>query len=239
MYYSPELEPGAGPGFRKACSKLSLRRIIEEAAMRCDQVAGFILAGGSSSRMGRDKASLEIDGVPLLVRAARLLDPLVRSVTVIGAPERYASLGLPIVPDDQPSLGPLGGIATALRITPTDWNLVVACDLPYLNAAWVEHLVARGLLSLADVLLPATKLADRLRAEPLCAMYHNRSRLRIAAALAQGIYKIADGLAGLRVDYITPAEWKAFDSDGRLFKNMNAPADYEEARARLEGKPTK
>ena len=73
-----------------------------------EQVAGFILAGGQSSRMGCDKALLEIAGVPLLVRTARLLEPRVAGVTVIGPPERYAALGLRVVPDDRAGLGQIG-----------------------------------------------------------------------------------------------------------------------------------
>ncbi len=62
-------------------------------------------------------------------------------------------------------------------------------------------------------------------------MYRTRSGPAIAAALDRGVRKITDGLAGFGVDFVPPDEWKAFDSSGRLFKNMNTPADYEEARA--------
>jgi molybdopterin-guanine dinucleotide biosynthesis protein A len=193
---------------------------------RFEQVAGFVLAGGASSRMGRDKALLEIGGVPLLLRVARLAGPLVVTMTIIGPPERYRHLGLPIVGDDQPGLGPLGGIATALRFSAHEWNLVLGCDLPYLNAAWLEYLIARAAASAADALLPETARG----AEPLCAMYRKSCAVRIAAALAAGVRKITEGLAGLTVERLDEREWKAFDSNGRLFKNMNTPADYEDAR---------
>ncbi|MBI1738362.1 MAG: molybdenum cofactor guanylyltransferase [Acidobacteria bacterium] len=195
-----------------------------------DQVQSFILSGGSSSRMGADKALLELAGQPLLLRAARLLDPLVASVTVIGDPARCAPLGLAVVPDDVPGLGPLGGIATALRISRMPWNLVVACDLPYLTAAWLEFLISRALASRADVLLPESERGP----EPLCAMYHARCAPVISAALEHGVRKVTDGLAGLMIETLPHEEWKAFDSDGCLFKNMNSPADFAEARARLE-----
>ena len=79
-------------------------------------VAGFILAGGESSRMGVDKGLLEIAGVPMIVRAAALVESVVRApVVVVGAPEKYSGLGLRAIADDWPGCGPLGGIATALR----------------------------------------------------------------------------------------------------------------------------
>lgn len=201
-------------------------------AANFQNVAAFILAGGSSSRMGADKALLEWNGEPLLLLAARLLDPLVASVTVIGEPARYAALGLTVVPDDVPNLGPLGGIATALRISRLPWNLVVGCDLPYLTAAWLEFLISRALASRGDVLLPEGPRGP----EPLCAVYHARCAPVISTALQRGVRKVTDGLAGLVIETLPHQDWKAFDSDGCLFKNMNSPADYEWARARLKGK---
>jgi molybdopterin-guanine dinucleotide biosynthesis protein A len=73
-------------------------------------------------------------------------------------------------------------------------------------------------------------------AEPLCAAYRSRSEARIRAALERGTRKVTDGLAGVPTEFIEPAEWKGFDSDGLLFKNMNSPADYEEAKSRLDGR---
>jgi molybdopterin-guanine dinucleotide biosynthesis protein A len=197
-----------------------------------DQVNAFVLSGGSSSRMGQDKSLLTLAGQPLLLRTANLLVPLVGSVTVIGDPACYASLGLAVVPDDTPSLGPLGGIATALRITRTEWNLVVGCDMPYLTAGWLAFLISRALASRADAILPDSAPGP----EPLCAMYHARCAPVISAALARGVRKVTDGLAGAVVEKLATKEWKEFDSDGSLFKNMNSPADYAEARARIEGK---
>jgi molybdopterin-guanine dinucleotide biosynthesis protein A len=197
------------------------------------EVKAFILAGGESTRMGEDKALLTLAGRPLLSRTADLLSPLVASVTVIGNPARYSSLGLAVVPDDTPGVGPLGGIATALRISSAEWNLVVGCDMPYLTAEWLEFLISRALSSRADAVLPENERGP----EPLCAMYHARCAPVVAAAIARGTRKVTDGLAGCVVEKILPEEWKAFASGGGLFKNMNTQGDYAEARARIEGKP--
>jgi molybdopterin-guanine dinucleotide biosynthesis protein A len=74
---------------------------------------------------------------------------------------------------------------------------------------------------------------NALGAEPLCAMYHQRGEPAIRAALGSGVRKVTDGLQKIRVESIAPAEWKPFDSEGLLFKNMNLPRDYQEAAARL------
>ncbi len=196
-----------------------------------EQVEGFILAGGVSSRMGRDKALLEIGGVPLALRTARLMEPLLRRVTLIGSPARFGELGMTVAPDDEPGRGPLGGIATALRISECDWNLVCGCDMPYLTQAWLEFLIASALGEKADAVIPESAHG---RAEPLCAMYHRRCLPTIGVEIGLGIRRVTTGLAALAVRKLPYARWKQFDSHGHLFKNMNAPEDYEEARRELE-----
>jgi molybdenum cofactor guanylyltransferase len=179
--------------------------------------------------MGRNKALLELGDVPVIVRVARLVEGVTGAATVVGSPEAYAPLGLRAVRDDWPGAGPLGGIATALRASELEWNLIVACDLPYLTKEWLEYLVQRAAKSEADAVLPMNESG----AEPLCAMYNKSGEAAIWLALDRGTRKVTQGLADLRIEYIELREWKDFDSDGLLFKNMNSAADYEEAKARL------
>ncbi len=195
------------------------------------EIAGFILAGGESTRMGRNKAALELGGVPMLVRTARLVEAVAGTPRIVGNLNGFDSFGLTAIADDWPGAGPLGGIATAVRVSTAPWNLVVACDLPYLTQPWLEFLLARALASQADAVIPMNTRG----AEPLCAMYHKNCERAIRAALDRGIRKVTDGLSEVLVELIDPFEWKAFDSEGLLFKNMNSPEDYEEARARFDG----
>jgi molybdopterin-guanine dinucleotide biosynthesis protein A len=201
-------------------------------------IAGFILAGGESSRMGVDKGLLEVAGVPMIVRAARLVESVVGApAVVVGTPEKYRGLGLRAIADDWPGCGPLGGIATALRASEADWNLIVACDLPYLAREWLEYLLQRARDSEAEAVVPMNLVpASKRGAEPLCAMYHTGGEPALRRALERGVRKVTDGLAELRVEVIEPKEWKGFDSDGLLFKNVNMPADYEEAKAKFAGR---
>ncbi len=194
-------------------------------------VAGFILAGGASKRMGRDKALLQINGTPLALRTAQLLAPLVSSVAMVAPADRYGELGLALIADDYPGAGPLGGIATALRATACEWNLVVSCDMPFLTQPWLEFLISTALAEAADALVPVSAHG---RAEPLCAMYHRRCLPAIRVELGMGIRKVTTGLAGLAVRTLPYERWREFDSVGRLFKNMNTPEDYADARIALE-----
>ena len=95
-----------------------------------DRMAGFVLVGGNSTRMGRDKAQLPLHGRTLVEHIAGAVAEAAGSVTLIGAPERYPDLGIRMLPDSRPGAGPLGGICTALASTDAEWNLIVACDMP-------------------------------------------------------------------------------------------------------------
>ena len=200
---------------------------------RRSAIAGFILAGGASSRMGRDKGLLELGGVPLILRTARLLESFVSDVTIVGSPRRYAALGLSAIEDDayaegrdKSRSGPLAGIATALAATNSRWNLIVACDLPYLSAEWIDWLLSRAARSRGEAVVPQTERGM----EPLAAVYRRECGAPLATALAGGVRKVSDAIKHCRVDLVYPREWRRIDPSGLILRNMNSPGDYEEAQ---------
>jgi molybdenum cofactor guanylyltransferase len=186
--------------------------------------------------MGRDKGLLDFGGVPLILHTARLLEPFVAEVTVVGSPRRYIALGLPTIADEgdeqagsgpgKPGRGPLAGIAAALAATHSRWNVIVACDLPYLSLEWLDWFLSRALRSRSDVVIPRTERGI----EPLAAIYRRECLAPISAALARGVRKVSDAVAELRVEFVYPREWLRIEKSGLILKNMNAPGDYEEAR---------
>jgi molybdopterin-guanine dinucleotide biosynthesis protein A len=207
---------------------------------RYSQIAAFLLAGGFSSRMGRDKGMLEIAGEPLILRTARLVEPLVCEVTVVGSPEPYAALGLRTITDrkfvnrvdNEPVRTPLAGIASALAATNSPWNLILACDLPYLTAEWLNWLLARAAASGAQVVMPRTSGG----LEPLAAAYRRECAAPIVDAIERGVRKVTDALTELRMEQLPESDWKKHDPQGRVLRNMNTLPDYQEARNFLETK---
>ncbi|MCW5980934.1 MAG: molybdenum cofactor guanylyltransferase [Bryobacteraceae bacterium] len=179
--------------------------------------AGFVLAGGQSSRMGRDKALLPYRDSVLVSWIARQVELAAGGVTLVGAPERYACLALPALADLRPGCGPLGGIETALTHTRADWNVVVACDMPGLTAPLLEDLLARAERADCDCLLP---LGPDGRDEPLCAVWHRRSLAAVRAALDANRRKVTEALRSLCVARV-PA------GDAGWAANMNTPAEWE------------
>ncbi len=195
-------------------------------------VASYILAGGESSRMGRDKALLEFGGIPLVLHIASLAEPFTGAPVIVGRPDRYKNLSMRVISDDTPGIGPLGGVATALRDSSEPWNLVLGCDLPLLTSDWLEYLIDRALTSAADAVVPQSAAG----AEPLCAMYRKSCEARFAKAIARGVRKVTDGFVELNVERIEPLESMIFDAGGLLFKNLNSKKDIEEIADALERK---
>jgi molybdopterin-guanine dinucleotide biosynthesis protein A len=187
-------------------------------------VAGYILVGGKSSRFGRDKALVEIGGRPLALRLADALAPVTGAVTLVGSPDKYCHLGLRVIPDALADFGPLAGILAALEDSKSAWNLLLACDMPGLGSEFLSFLLATARDSQVDVVFPVDAEG---RAEPLCAAYALGSREEIRQAVERGTHKVTDALGGLRVRQLLPAEYAGFDPDGRLFANLNSPADWE------------
>jgi molybdopterin-guanine dinucleotide biosynthesis protein A len=178
--------------------------------------AGFVLVGGNSSRMGRDKARLPFQGKTLVDHVASAVAEAAGSVTLVGAPERYETLGFRMLADQRTGAGPLAGIYTALAASPAAWNLIVACDMPGISAPFLRSLMAAAQSSDADCLLPAGPSG---LPEPLCAAYHSRCLEAIGAALDRNVRKITDGLAGLRI-----ANWRVDESN--WLRNVNTPEEW-------------
>jgi molybdopterin-guanine dinucleotide biosynthesis protein A len=237
---------GGGTAFSHRTNALNLKFVdmvkLEAAKItkRYEEVSAFILSGGESSRMGKAKGLLEFGGQPLILRIARMLEPLVSDVTAVGSPQRYAELGLRVIEDQQftrprerdRTPGPLAGIATALTATRTLWTLILACDLPYLTAEWLDWLLARAKASKRQIIMPRT--AGGL--EPLAAIYRRECAAPIIAAFERGVRKVTDAVERFRIEFVTQHDWLRFDPDGRVLRNMNAPEDYEEARRWLEAR---
>jgi molybdopterin-guanine dinucleotide biosynthesis protein A len=195
---------------------------------------GYILVGGASSRFGADKALTKLNGQPMYARMAALLRSLAISSILIGDPGKYGNFGLTCVYDKWPGEGPLGGIITALRRTQltdsTDYNLIVSCDMPFLTAKWLHHILRTAFKSEADVVLAKSKHGF----EPLCAVWRTASCDAVEAQFKRGVRKVTEAIGNLKSQVLDEKDWKRFDSAGRLFWNMNTVADYEEARRIVE-----
>ncbi|MCP3917419.1 MAG: molybdenum cofactor guanylyltransferase [bacterium] len=204
-------------------------------------VTGLLLCGGASSRMGRDKATLEFAGTSLLERALATLDGLCgKTVLACGATPRYAELERPLVLDEIEAGGPLAGLAAGLAAARTEWTLALACDMPAVDGAFLSRLLGVAASSDADV----TIYQGERGPEPTCAVYRHTCLDPVRSALARGERRMVafwtepsgDGARPLRV---TPVALERCRTDeegltrGDPLLNVNTPADLGRAREQL------
>jgi len=199
------------------------------------QVAAYVMAGGGSTRFGRDKALVEFGGETMLARMIGVMRSVDPGVKIVAAPGKYTESEAEIIEDRWPGEGPLGGIVTALLGTQRSgpgcaWNMIVSCDMPFLTVEWMRFLAERALASEAQVVLAHSAHGP----EPLCACWRTDAVSTLQDAVERGVRRVTQGIALLRAEVLDAADWKRFDSAGRLFWNMNTAADYEVARRIVE-----
>ena len=177
--------------------------------------AGFVLAGGRSSRMGRDKALFRHWGVPLVVRAAAAVADAAGSVTILGDPGIYGHFGWPVLADAEREQGPMGGLLTALENTRAEWNLLVACDMPELSVTLLRALLRKTVRARGRCVAPVTEGGF----EPLCAVYRRTALPEVRSAIVEGRLKMRDLLPLLGVVPVSGI-------DAACFRNVNTPEEW-------------
>lgn len=169
--------------------------------------------------MGCDKALIVREGRTLLHHAVERLRPHVNALLIVGDPVRHQVAEVPVVPDDEPGQGPLGGIVTALRHAPHDDFFVLACDMPGITDAFVRHLMKVGRPDDAAVVAQCDGAL-----EPLAGVYRRACLPAFEAQLQAGERKMAEALAQVHARYVQvcPGEegWP-----GDIFRNINTPGD--------------
>ena len=179
--------------------------------------AAAILAGGRARRYGgRIKAHLIVEGRRILDRQLEVLRLLFSDIALCANdPAPYADTGLPVLPDATAGCGPLAGIASALAWTPRPRVFVVACDMPFLEAAAIELLLARA----GELVVPVVGG----RPEPLHAVYHRDLLARVQARLSAGRRRAAGLIDDARATLVDEPTLRAVDPELRFLVNLNEP----------------
>jgi molybdopterin-guanine dinucleotide biosynthesis protein A len=186
-----------------------------------NDITGAILAGGKSSRMGSDKALLELDGVTFIQRIAATLEKAFAFLIVIAdQKEDYAFLGLPVHDDIYKNCGPLAGIHSALTHAQTDSVFVTSCDVPLLTPQLIRQVIRQRMQDQVTLLVGGNSL------QPLCGLYHRSCLPVIERHLEQGQYSIQTCLRDLGTTLISPSTDSPTELSHAL-TNVNTPSDYE------------
>jgi len=192
-------------------------------------ISCIVLAGGKGLRLGQDKALEIIGNGSLLERVVFHLSFFNSDILVVTAlKQSYPQLGgypkLKVVTDIYLNKGPLGGIYTGLKASNSFYNLVVACDMPFLNQALLHYMlqISAGF----DLVVP--RLGDMV--EPLHAVYSKGCLTPIESLLKQGNLGVRQLFTLVRVRYVDAEEINRFDPEHLSFFNINSQADLEKAR---------
>jgi molybdopterin-guanine dinucleotide biosynthesis protein A len=190
----------------------------------------IILAGGKSQRLGRNKLVEKIGNKSLLERAVANLLPLQCQIILVTAaesslPELNHYPDLKIVKDIYPGKGSLGGIYTGLVTSQNFHNLVIGCDMPFLQLGLVSYLF--GIAYGYDVVVP--RLENDVF-EPLHAVYSQNCIVPLELLLKQDILKILELFEMVTVRYVGPAEIDKFDPQHKSFFNINTELDLKSGR---------
>jgi molybdenum cofactor guanylyltransferase len=187
-------------------------------------LSAFVLAGGKSTRMGRDKAFVEFEGQTLLVRALQIARSVTADVWIVGDAARFAAFA-PVVEDVFRGCGPLGGIHAALQASTTELNLMLAVDVPFIPPELLQFMAAKARESKAIVTVTQTQE----KWQPLCAVYRREFADKAGKALRAGRYKIDALFETETTQVIGEKELSSAGFCAEMFRNLNTPEELAEA----------
>jgi molybdopterin-guanine dinucleotide biosynthesis protein A len=182
-------------------------------------LAGLVVCGGTSARMGRNKALIHVEGVPLVVRVATRISRVADPVMLAPGREGRLDLDYQEVADDPPGVGPLGGLIGGLAASPHHLLAAAAVDMPFVSPELLRLLA--GLHQGEDAVVPVTDSG----VEPLHAVYAKSALPGLREACGEGRFVMRAVLEGLRVRLVEEADWRQADPSGRFALNLNRPED--------------
>jgi molybdopterin-guanine dinucleotide biosynthesis protein A len=187
--------------------------------------AAFVLAGGQSTRMGADKAFVEFEGRTLLAHALGFAKCVASDVWIVGSREKFTSFG-GVVVDEYQEHGPLAGIHAALRSSPSELNLMLAVDMPFLEVPFLEYLFQEAARhESAMVTIPRAAGAW----QTLCAVYRKPFADLAELALREWKNKIDPLFRGIEMRIVEEHELTQQNFSPTLFRNLNTMEELKQA----------
>jgi molybdenum cofactor guanylyltransferase len=187
--------------------------------------AAFVLAGGQSTRMGVDKAFVQLEGCTLLAHALALAKSVSSDVRIVGSPQKFAAFG-EVVEDEFPQHGPLAGIHAALRASSSELNLMLAVDMPFVEVPFLEYLFQEAARHESGmVTIPRATGAW----QTLCAVYRKPFADLAEQALRQGKNKIDPLFRDIEMRIVEEHELTRQNFSPEMFRNLNTLEELKQA----------
>ena len=189
-------------------------------------ISGIVLAGGRSTRMGQDKASLPFGDETMLGRSIRIAGSVAEDVLVVARPDQSVPAGVRVVFDPVEDLGPLAAIAVGLSASASELNIIVACDMPLIRPEVLRRLIERR--GDADICLA---VVDG-RASPLCAVYRTTVASTAQTLVASGERRVMALLDRVQTKRVDAAAFRDIDPQLESFISCDTPEAYAALLAR-------
>ncbi len=187
-----------------------------------EDITAVILAGGKSSRFGRNKALADFNGIRLIERVTGILGTIFKKLIIItNSPLEYSYLKIPLYQDLIKGLGPIGGIYTGLDSIDNDWAFFCACDMPFINEGLVRYIseVKNGY----DAVVPKVDW----KMEPLHALYNKKCLPFIKKLIDEEEYQTVKSFKNINVHFVEEDVIKGFDPMLKAFLNVNKQDELE------------
>jgi molybdopterin-guanine dinucleotide biosynthesis protein A len=194
-------------------------------------MTGFVLAGGRSRRMGQDKAEIPWRGGTLLANAVEVMSEVSTHVYIVSSRQIQKPVA-PVLADKVADAGPLAAIFTALSATETDWNLMLAVDLPLISPALLRFIAEACSRAQEQVVIPA--MNGKL--QTLCAAYHRSLLTQCEAALRNGDASVVKFVAGVPSRILEQENLAKHGFSADVFFNVNTPDDLIRAQELAESR---
>jgi len=183
-------------------------------------ISGIILSGGKSSRMGKNKAFIEIDGIPIIQRILTLFKTLFSEIIIVtNEVELFQNFEAKVHRDLIPGQGALGGLYTGIYYSSFPHAFCVACDMPFLKGSVIRYLIHK--VEDHDVVVPRT--GDGL--EPLHAIYSKNCLDPIRKIMEHKQFKVLDFYPMVKVNIVEESEFRSLDPARESFLNVNTPEE--------------
>ena len=192
------------------------------------RATGFITAGGRSSRMGVDKAWLELAGRAMIEHVIAALAPVSTHLAIIANSPDYERLGFPVYADSNKEIGPLEAVRTALSNTFTDRVMLVGCDLPFVTTD-----LFKLLLNIAGDHYATVPIGPDGKLEPLCAIYRAEALSVVTELINQGERKMSRLFDRVPTRFVPFDELRLLRGSDVFFENINTPEDYKRASEKM------
>jgi molybdopterin-guanine dinucleotide biosynthesis protein A len=187
-----------------------------------EPIAIYILAGGKSARMGQDKGLLQLGDKKIIEYIIDIAQTINNSIFILSNKKEYEQFSLPLIEDIYHDIGPAGGIDAMLQHTESELNLILSCDMPFVDKNSINFLISQS--KNHQITVPIFNNFP----ETMIGVYKKSCRETWREAVKENVYKMSTMIARFDTNFVNGNDM--LKNNPFLFSNINTPEDLEKAK---------